>query len=224
MPPTRTPKTADKTPNTPTRTPQSQRHRKTRTQPRLVLAAQRREKALQLRAQGYRYREIAEAVGYNDTSAAWNAVKQALDELRERTCDQADRYRILEDQRLDMLAAPLWQRLTRTVTDQRTGDETTEPNYRAIDRLIRIAERRARLWGLDETDRHRQSADDAQAVADLTAAAASQEALMGCLTQLGLTDEQWERLPQIMADSLAAADPQRATVIPGQTTEDPSGE
>lgn len=223
MPPTNTPKTNPKTPNTPTRTPQSQRHRKTRTQPRLVVAAQRREKALQLRAQGYRYRQIAEAVGYGDSSAAWNAVKQALDELRERTIDQADDYRILEDRRLDMLAAPLWQRLTRTVTDPQTGDETAEPNYRAIDRLIRIAERRARLWGLDETDRHRQAADDAQAAADLTAAAASQEALMGCLTRLGLTDEQWERLPQIMADSLGG-DPQQATIIPGAATEPPAAE
>lgn len=221
MPPTRTPKTADKTPNTPTRAPQSQRHRKTRTQPRLVAAAQRREKALQLRAQGYRYRQIAEACGYNDTSAAWTAVKHALDELRERTADQADNYRALEDHRLDMLAAPLWRRLTRTVTDPQTGDETTEPNYRAIDRLIRIAERRARLWGLDETDRHRQAADDAQAVADLTAAAASQEALMGCLTRLGLTDDQWERLPQIMADSLTGAGPDKATVIPGETEPSP---
>ena len=224
MPPTRTPKTADKTPNTPTRAPQSQRHRKTRTQPRLVVAAQRREKALQLRAQGYRYREIAEAVGYGDTSAAWTAVKQALDELHDRTRDQADRYRALEDHRLDMLAAPLWQRLTRTVTDPQTGDETVEPNYRAIDRLIRIAERRARLWGLDETDRHRQAADDAQAAADLTAAAASQEALMGCLTRLGLTDDQWGRLPQIMADTLTAADPQRATIIPGQTDDTPDNQ
>lgn len=221
MPPTRTPKTGGKTPNTPTRTPQSQRHRKTRTQPRLVVAAQRREKALRLRAQGYRYREIAEAVGYNDTSAAWNAVKQALDELRDRTADQADRYRILEDQRLDMLAAPLWRRLTRTVTDPQTGDEAIEPNYRAVDRLIRIAERRARLWGLDETDRHRQAADDAQAAADLTAAAASQEALLACLTRLGLTDDQWERLPQIMADSLTGADPEKATIIPGQTDDTP---
>ena len=220
MPPTSTPKTVDKTPNTPTRAPQSQRHRKTRTQPRLVVAAERREKALQLRAQGYRYRQIAVECGYNDTSAAWNAVKRALDDLNQRTADQADRYRMLEDQRLDMLAAPLWQRLTRTVTDPQTGDETTEPNYRAIDRLIRIAERRARLWGLDETDRHRQAADDAQAAADLTAAAASQEALMGCLTRLGLTDDQWERLPQIMAGAIGA-DPQKATVIPGETEPDP---
>ena len=219
MPNTRTPKPPDKTPNT--RTPQSQRHRKTRTQPRLVVAAERRERALQLRAQGYRYRQIADELGYCDTSSAWNAVKQALDELNQRTADQADRYRMLEDQRLDMLAAPLWRRLTRTVTDPQTGDETTEPNYRAIDRLLRIAERRARLWGLDETDRHRQAASDAQAAADLTAAAASQEALMGCLTRLGLTDDQWERLPQIMADTLAGADPQQATIIPGQTSENP---
>lgn len=224
MPPTNTPKTGDKTANTPTRAPQSQRHRKTRTQPRLIVAAERRERALQLRAQGYRYREIAHELGYNDTSAAWNAVKRSLDELNQRTADQADRYRALEDHRLDLMAAPLWQRLTRTVTDPETGDETIEPNYRAIDRLLRIAERRARLWGLDETDRHHQAADDAQTVADLAAAAASQEALMGCLTQLGLTDDQWERLPAIMADTLTAADPHQAVVIPGQTGEDEARE
>lgn len=93
-------------------------------------------KVLELRRAGVTLDVIAEQVGYTNRSAAYKALKRAL----ARTLQQpADELRDLEADRLDRLQAAIWAKAM-------NGD------LRAIDRVLLIAERRARLLGLDHAD------------------------------------------------------------------------
>lgn len=101
-------------------------------QPQLQ-ANDRQLRALELRKAGWGYDQIAEECGYRDRSGAYRAVARALKAtLREPAAD----VRRLEVERLDALLKGLW-----TAASQ--GD-----NY-AIDRALKIMDRRAALLGLD---------------------------------------------------------------------------
>jgi hypothetical protein len=89
--------------------------------------------AIQMRIQGNSFSVIAAACGYSDAKRAWEAV---MDNLRRMVREPAIELVSLELTRLDGLflaAYPL----------ARAGSLT------AIDRCIKIMERRARLLGLD---------------------------------------------------------------------------
>jgi hypothetical protein len=110
------------------------RHRGERvSSPRRVKAQVRVADAIQLRISGASFAAIADACGYLDAKAAWEAV---MDNLRRMVREPAIELVSLELTRLDGLflaAYPL----------ARAGSLT------AIDRCIKIMERRARLLGLD---------------------------------------------------------------------------
>jgi hypothetical protein len=98
-----------------------------------VRAHERHLRALELRKAGVTYETIAGQLGYANASGARKAVASALKAtLRE----PAEELRTLELARLDAMALALWCRV-------QDGDE------KAIDRVLRIMERRARLLGLD---------------------------------------------------------------------------
>ena len=100
---------------------------------RRINAHDRHLKALELRKAGATYRAIAEQLGYAQPRGAHKAVSSALKAtLRE----PAEELRTLELERLDAMALALWRRA-------QAGDE------KAVDRCLRIMERRARLLGLD---------------------------------------------------------------------------
>lgn len=102
-------------------------------QTRRIKAHDRHLKALELRKAGATYQAIAEQLGYAHAKGAHKAVASALKAtLREA----ADGLRELELVRLDAMLLALWRRV-------QNGDE------RAIDRALKIAQRRARLLGLD---------------------------------------------------------------------------
>ena len=104
-----------------------------RNQDQSIRAHERQLQALELRKAGASYEAIAERLGYADRSGAYRAVKAALTlTLREPAAE----LRSLEAERLDAMLLPLWRRV-------QTGDE------KAVDRALRIMERRARLLGLD---------------------------------------------------------------------------
>jgi hypothetical protein len=121
-----------------------------------VDAAQRDARALELRAAGATYRQIAERLGCS-LDTAWKAVDRGLVRTRQ---EPADKLRRLERERLDA-----WQvtaeRIARTrhvliqagkpVIDPSTGRPYADngPVLAALGMLVRIAERRARLEGLD---------------------------------------------------------------------------
>lgn len=98
-----------------------------------IAAAERARQALELRKAGAQYADIATTLRYADASGAYRAVARALARL---TAEPAAELRELEVLRLDRMLQAIW-------------DQVIRGNHGAIDRALRIAERRARLLGLD---------------------------------------------------------------------------
>lgn len=98
-----------------------------------VESLDRHVRALELRKAGVGYRQIAEALGYANASGAFKAVQRSLREVKH---EAADKLLALEIERLDQMLVAISQAV-------RSG------NFGAIDRALRIAERRAKLLGLD---------------------------------------------------------------------------
>ncbi len=98
-----------------------------------VKAHDRQLMALKLRKAGITYEDIAAQLGYKSAVGAYHAVTAAL---RVTLQEPADEVRKLELERLDAMLLAIWQRVTK-------GD------YGAIDRALRVIERRAKLLGLD---------------------------------------------------------------------------
>ena len=103
------------------------------TQQDAVKAVDRHLQALELRKAGISYARIAEALGFNSPQAAWKAVNCAL---KKTVQEPADELRTLEVERLDAAAAAIYP-------------SVKQGQYGAIDRWIKIMERRAKLLGLD---------------------------------------------------------------------------
>lgn len=104
---------------------------------RRVNAAERQAAAIRLRRNGWSYDRIAEELGYADKSGAYKAVMAALQATLK---EPAEELRTLELKRLDA-AVDLALR------------EIDNDNLAAVDKLIRIMERRAALLGLDAPKR-----------------------------------------------------------------------
>lgn len=96
-------------------------------------SAARHLEALKLRQRGLTYGEIAERIGYANSSVAYKAV---MLELKRQMREPAEQVRELEIDRLDRMLLALQPKID-------AGDT------RAIDTALRIMERRARLLGLD---------------------------------------------------------------------------
>jgi len=90
-------------------------------------------KALELRKAGVSYQRIAETLGYKDASGAWRAVKSALKKTLQ---EPAAELRTLEIERLDAMLSAIWA-------------SVKQGQYGAIDRAIKIMERKAKLLGMD---------------------------------------------------------------------------
>jgi hypothetical protein len=106
-----------------------------RTSRRHVSAAQKTEKVLALRLKGLSFSKIGKEVGISK-QRAHQVVDEWLQESLEELKGKAQELRLIELARLDTLQAGLWARATR-------GDP------RAIDTMLRVMERRARLTGID---------------------------------------------------------------------------
>ena len=107
--------------------------------PSRVRAAQLEEKCLELRSAGLSFREIARELKVAPATA-YKAVARGLAAVNAGCREQAQELRTLEALRLDQMQAALWE-------------QATDGDVRAIDRVLRIMERRARLLGLDEPER-----------------------------------------------------------------------
>jgi len=99
-----------------------------------IEAAERAQKALRLRALRHSYDSIAKECGYSSRGAAHAAVKRALAAIPR---EAAKELRTSELEGLDMAERALARQLAR-------GD------LRAIDRMLRIKDMRAKLTGLYE--------------------------------------------------------------------------
>ena len=100
-------------------------------------AVEREARVLEARAAGESFDRIAVKVGYADRGAAHKAYLRALRRIVEPTVHE---IRALEQERLDRLQAAVWGRAE-------TGD------IASITVCLRISERRARLLGLDQSER-----------------------------------------------------------------------
>lgn len=125
--------------------------------------------ACRLRAQNFTYQQIADQLGFASKGNAYGAVQRAL---RDTVQEPAEELRQLELIRLDELsqAARTVMEGTHYVVDRGQVVEWNGaplvddgPVLAAIDRLLRVQERRARLLGLDSPQR---VSIDAQQIGD----------------------------------------------------------
>ena len=102
---------------------------------RRLNATEKRLDALTLRRRGSTFREIADKLGCS-RAMVHKYVAGALREYAAANKEETEVYRALEADRLDALHAAIWPKAM-------NGD------MRAVDRVLRIMERRAKLFGLD---------------------------------------------------------------------------
>jgi hypothetical protein len=95
--------------------------------------AERRRKALELRKAGANYEQIATQLKYGNKGNAWRDVRDAIRDIYREPAQDVLR---IELQRLDVMLLGLWSKA-------KAGDT------QAIDRVLRIQERRSAYEGLD---------------------------------------------------------------------------
>lgn len=118
-----------------------------------INAAERRQRALELRKEAKSYRTIAAALGIS-VSTAHDDVQAALAELAAIELESAAELRTMELERLDLLAIEALRIMQAThplVSGGKVFDGYADdgPKLGAIDRLLRISESRRKLLGLD---------------------------------------------------------------------------
>jgi hypothetical protein len=114
--------------------------------------AVRRTKLLQLRRQGVRYDdERVEALGYSSPDAARKDLHRALEAHRAAEAAEVGIYRQQENERLDALLEAAWPRATEPtpVFDKEGNVIDHALDMRAVDTVLRLMDRRAKLNGLD---------------------------------------------------------------------------
>jgi len=117
-----------------------------KTSVRRIKTTEKTLKALTLRKKGFNYTEIGEELGCARQTAC-RYVLSELEILADKCREEAEHVRALELQRLDDLYTKAWDLV------DAGGSET------AIDRCLRIMERRSKLLGLDAAQR-RHSCED----------------------------------------------------------------
>lgn len=126
--------------------------------------ARRRAAATDMRLKGATWQAIADALGYKTPGAACQDVSRGMEAAVTEHRRSVEAYREEELQRLDVLLVEAWQVLRRehvTVSHGRIVRDDEEkailddgPVLQAIDRILKIQERRAKLLGLDAPQRH----------------------------------------------------------------------
>ena len=107
--------------------------RQSKTNPRLIKSKERQAQALELRKAGATYRQIAEQLGYRSPQAAHKSVTSALKKLVE---EPAKELRKMELERLDGMFIVMYRQAKQGILG-------------AVDRCLRIMERRSKMLGLD---------------------------------------------------------------------------
>ena len=119
-----------------------------KTSEKRLAAAERQRQALELRKAGVGFEAIAERLGYAGPSGAYQAVMAALKKTLQ---EPADELKKLELERLDAAQLAIY-------------NSVKQGNLGAVDRLLRVMERRARLLGLDGPERKELSGPDGEPV------------------------------------------------------------
>lgn len=132
-------------------------YKRVHTSAQQLQTAERRAFVLAMRKSGATYDQIANAAieqfGTDHLPSGWDKryayrdVQAELTSLRTDTAENAEAIRQIEVERLDALLAALWGQ----ARGKRTKDEYIPPDLQALDRVLKIMERRAKLVGLDKT-------------------------------------------------------------------------
>lgn len=120
--------------------PPGNSRKRSKTKKATLVAEEKRQKAIDLRRKGYSYREIAAEIGATH-GYCYKLVSQALKRIREETNEIAEDARQLELDRLDKL----WMHAYQAVEAGDIG---------AIDKAVKVMDRRSKLLGLDAPARH----------------------------------------------------------------------
>jgi len=103
--------------------------------PRQTAAREREQMAFDLRKSGASYAAIGSRLGISP-QAAYKCVSRVLKRIVADTKDNVEAVRQIEVERIDRLTMAIWQ-------------GATSGNLGAIDRVLKLSERRAKLLGLD---------------------------------------------------------------------------
>lgn len=121
--------------------------------PQLMKTAKRRREVIQLREAGATWEAIANTMeqrhGLEQLPSGWDERyaymdwKRELKKIRNQTAEATEEVRQMEVRRIDRMLRGIWQ-------EALGGKETTwKQQKEAIDRVIRLQKRRAKLEGLD---------------------------------------------------------------------------
>lgn len=102
-----------------------------------INAREKERQAISLRLTGATLWQIAQALGYNNESSVRSAIERGLNRA---VAEPADKMRALELERLDRMLHAIWPTAINGPTQER---------LQAIDRILKIMDRRAKLMGLD---------------------------------------------------------------------------
>jgi hypothetical protein len=112
---------------------------RTKTSPARIGRCKHATMVMKLRLEGLTHREIGNRMGFSEVRA-FRICQEELDRLNAIRAETADQLQRLEVSRLDMLLRAVWAK-------------AKEGDFRAIDRVLSIMERRAKLLGLDLADK-----------------------------------------------------------------------
>lgn len=114
--------------------------------------ATRRAKLIRYRREGVRYDdERIMSLGYSSVQHASSDLVRALKEARDNEKAEASVYRQQENERLDALLEAAWPRATTPspVFDREGMEIAREIDLKAVDTVLKLMDRRAKLNGLD---------------------------------------------------------------------------
>lgn len=118
----------------------------------LAEVADRRRRLVRLRREGVPYDDPRiTALGYNSSRAASKDLVRALEQSRDDQAAEVSIYRQQENERLDELLKAAWPRATEPhPVLNKDGDVVAhEIDFKAVDTVLKLMDRRAKLNGLD---------------------------------------------------------------------------
>lgn len=103
----------------------------------------RRTQAMEMKAEGATFQQIADALGYANKGHAWKDINKRLSEVKAEEEIQTEHLRVLHETRLERLIQAWWP--------QATGQDVNRPglNSRAAEIVLKCMERQAKLRGVD---------------------------------------------------------------------------
>ncbi|MFH9425950.1 hypothetical protein [Streptomyces sp. NPDC017529] len=152
----------------------------------------RRTRLLELRRQGVRYDdERILTLGYSSPAAARRDLNRALAAHRDEEATEVSVYRQQENERLDALLEAAWPRATQPspVFDKDGNVVDHALDMRAVDTVLRLMDRRAKLNGLDAPVRTELSGPDGGAVPLGTGSLAELNTLIAIAGQTDTADD-----------------------------------